>query len=76
MLPVAWDRRSSSPARGAIRAGSGTAGDDVEHFPLVGATAGSGLTMMSRNDSVVLGILSVTVAMFLLGVGFGLLLGC
>ncbi len=32
--------------------------------------------MMSRNDSVVLGTLLVTVAMFLLGVGFGLLLGC
>ena len=32
--------------------------------------------MMSRNDSVVLGALSVTVVMFLLGVGFGLMLGC
>ncbi len=32
--------------------------------------------MMSRNDTVVLGALSVAMAMFVLGVGFGLLLGC
>lgn len=32
--------------------------------------------MMSRNDTVVLGALSVTIVMFMLGVGFGLLLGC
>ncbi len=31
---------------------------------------------MNRNDTVVLGALSVTVVMFMLGVGFGLLLGC
>ena len=31
--------------------------------------------MMSRNDTIVLGALSVAIAMFLLGVGFGLLLG-
>ena len=31
---------------------------------------------MNRNDTVVLGALSVTIVMFLLGVGFGLLLGC
>ena len=32
--------------------------------------------MMSRNDTFVLGALSVSIAMFVLGVGFGLLLGC
>ena len=32
--------------------------------------------MMSRNDAFVLGALSVSIAMFVLGVGFGLLLGC
>ena len=31
---------------------------------------------MNRNDTVVLGTLSVVIVMFLLGVGFGLLLGC
>ena len=31
---------------------------------------------MNRNDTVVLGALAVTIVMFLLGVGFGLLLGC
>ena len=31
---------------------------------------------MNRNDTVVLGALSATIVMFLLGVGFGLLLGC